>query len=237
MTNRVMLVGLVAAAVLTAGCATQGASAANPAPKARTITGTATGEVDGTPDTLTVTLGVQSSGPNATDALARNAERATKVIEALKFAGVAAADLQTSQLSLYPTFDNRGRPNGFSASNIVTAEVHDIANAGAIVDAASAQAGNDIRIQGVALSIEDSSRLVAAARADAVTRARAQARQLARAAAVRLGPLQRITERRNAPPPAERFAGLAADATSLRSPIEAGSQTLSVDVTVVYTIA
>jgi uncharacterized protein YggE len=229
--------GLVAAMVVMAGCATQGASATDPEPKPRTITGTATGEIDGTPDTLTVTLGVQSSGPNATDALARNAERATKVIDALKFAGVTAAGLQTSELSLYPTFDNRGRPTGFSASDVVTAEVHGIDNAGAIVDAAAAQAGNDIRIQGVALSIEDSGRLVAAARAVAVTHARDQARQLARAAGVRLGPLQRITERRNTPPFAPRFAGQAADVTALRTPIEAGSQTLSVDVTVVYTIA
>jgi uncharacterized protein YggE len=229
--------GLIVVAALAAGCTTQGASAADAdaARKPRTITGTATGKVEGTPDTLTVTLGVQTGGPSATEALARNAERATNVINALKAAGVVAADLQTSQLSLFPTFDNRGRPTGFSASNMVTAKVHDVPNAGRIVDAAAAQAGNDIRVNGISLSIEDSSRLVAAARAEAVTRARAQARQLARAAGVRLGPLQRVTERRTAPAYPRYEAAL--DAVSLASPIEPGSQSLSVDVTVVYTIA
>jgi uncharacterized protein YggE len=233
-----LVVGLMAVAALAAGCATQGASAADEGAnsKPRTITGTATGEVEGTPDTLTVSLGVQTNGGSATEALARNADRATAVINALKGAGVAPADLQTSQLSLYPTFDNKGRPTGYSVSNMVTAEVHDVANAGGIVDAAAAQAGNDIRVNGISLSIEDTSRLVAAARRDAVTRARAQAQQLARAAGVRLGPLQRVTERRHQPAAAEHL-GFAADAALSRTPIEAGSQTLSVDVTVVYTIA
>jgi uncharacterized protein YggE len=231
-----LVVGLAAVTALLAGCAAPGASAADAESKPRTITGTATGKVEGTPDTLTVTLGVQTNGPSATEALARNAERATNVINALKASGVAAADLQTSELSLYPTFDNRGRPTGFSASNMVTAKVHDVPNAGRVVDAAAAQAGNDIRVNGISLSIEDSSALVAAARAEAVTRARAQARQLARAAAVKLGPLQRITERRTSPPVPQYQAGLAAD-VSRAAPIEPGSQSLTVDVTVVYTIA
>jgi uncharacterized protein len=230
-----LLVGLVAVALLAAGCATQGASAADVEPKPRTITGTATGEVSGTPDTLTVTLGVQSNAGSATEALARNSERATRVIEALKAAGVASAELQTSSLSLYPTFDNRGRPTGYAVSNMVTAKVHDVPNAGAVVDAAAAQAGDDIRVQGVALSIEDTGKLVARARADAVGRARAQARQLARAAGVKLGPLQRITERRSPTGVMEQYR--AADVASMRAPIEPGSQELTVDVTVVYSIA
>ena len=232
--SRRIVVGLAVLALLAAGCATQGASAADVEPKPRTITGTATGEVSGTPDTLTVTLGVESRGGSATETLARNSERATKVIEALKAAGVASGDLQTSQLSLYPTFDNRGRPTGYSVSNMVTAKVHDVANAGAVVDAAAAQAGDDIRVQGVALSIEDTGKLVTSARADAVGRARAQARQLARAADVKLGPLQRITERRSPTGVVPQY-GFAADA-AMRAPIEAGSQELTVDVTVVYTI-
>jgi uncharacterized protein YggE len=234
--SRRLVIGLITFAVLGAGCATEGASAADPDVKPRTITGTATGEVRGTPDTLTVTLGVQSNGGSATEALARNGEKAARVIETLKAAGVAGADLQTSELSLYPTFDSKGRPTGFAVSNMVTAKVHDVPNAGRIVDAAAAQAGNEIRVQGVRLSIEDTSRLVARARADAVERARAQAKQLARAADVRLGPLQRITERRTAPE-LPMYEGRLAASADLGTPIEPGSQTLAVDVTVVYTIA
>jgi hypothetical protein len=230
-----LAIGLATTALVLAGCATQGASAADTEDRPRTITGTATGEVEGTPDTLTMTIGVQSTAPAAQEALARNAERATKVIEALKAAGVEAADLQTSQLSLNPNFDLRGRITGYSVSNMVTAKVHDVPNAGRVVDAAAAQAGDDIRVQGVSLSIEDTSKLVAAARGDAVERARAQARQLARAAGVQLGAVQKITERRSNRG-FEAFAQLATDSSFRASPIEAGSQTLSVDVTVVFGI-
>jgi uncharacterized protein YggE len=233
--GRTLAIGIVASALVLGGCATQGASAASTGAVRRTITGTATGKVEGVPDTLTVTLGVESRAPSAQAALAQNSDRSTKVIEALKASGVAPKDLQTAQLSLNPTFDRHGVIDGYSVSNLVTAKVHDVANAGTVVDAAAAQAGDDIRVQGVELSIEDSGKLVAAARADAVTRARAQARQLARAADVRLGAVEKITERRagsSGMEPRQVFGDVAA----AKVPIEAGSQELTVDVTVVFGI-
>jgi uncharacterized protein YggE len=234
------LVGAALAVVLllgAAGCAAQAGAADGDGSTRRTIVGTATGRVEGVPDTLTITLGVESRAGSAQAALAQNNERATRVIAALKAAGVADEDLQTSQLSLNPVFDQKGRPDGYGVANIVTARTHDVVNGGKIVDAAAAQAGDDIRVQGVVLSIEDTSDLVAKARADAVRRARRQADQLARAADVGLGPVQRITERRPVQP--EYFANqarVAADGAAMSAPIEAGTQELTVDVTVVFGI-
>jgi uncharacterized protein YggE len=234
-----LAIGLTVTALLLAGCATQEATAADdsePNARPRSITGTATGTIEGEPDTLTMRIGVQSAAPSAQDALNRNAERAQKVIDALIAAGIPKADLQTTELALSPNFDRQGRITGYWVSNMVAAKTHDPENAGAIIDAAAAQAGDDIRVQGVSLSIEDTSALVAKARADAVTRARTQARQLARAAGVRLGPVEKITERRKTSS-FEYQAGFSADA-ALRtaSPIEPGTQELSVDVTVVFAI-
>jgi uncharacterized protein YggE len=236
--GRKLAIGVVALALLlgAAGCATQSAAADDgDGSGRRTIVGTATGRVEGVPDTLTITLGVESHAGSAQAALAQNNERATRVIAALKAAGVAAEDLQTTQLSLNPTFDQKGRPNGYGVANVVTARTHDVVNGGKIVDAAAAQAGDDIRVQGVVLSIEDTGDLVAKARADAVHRARRQAGQLARAADVRLGPVERITERRPAQPEFFATARMAADVAS-SAPIEPGTQELSVDVTVVFGI-
>jgi uncharacterized protein len=233
--GRTLAIGTVVGGLLLGGCAAQGASAASTDSSNRTITGTATGKVEGVPDTLTVTLGVDSQASSAQAALAQNADRSTRVIAALKASGVAAPDLQTASLSLNPTYDRQSRINGYSVSNVVTAKVHDVANAGKVVDAAAAQAGDDIRVQGIALSIEDTGKLVAAARADAVTRARTQAGQLAKAAAVRLGPVLKITERQAASP--QVLSGLRAElAGPAQVPIEAGTQELSVDVTVVFRI-
>lgn len=228
-----MAAGALVAVVVLGGCAAQSAAAAPSDAPARTITGTGTGKVEGVPDTLTVTLGVQTQAGSAQAALARNADEATRVIAALKAAGIATADVQTSQLSLDPTYA-RNRITGYSVSNVVTAKTHDVTHAGAVVDAAAAQAGDDIRVEGVSLSIEDTSKLVAAARADAVHRARTQAGQLARAADVRLGALRRITEQQ--PAPFDRTSLLANGAAATSEPIEPGTQALTVDVTVVYAI-
>src|SRR4051794_3773755 len=119
--GRALAVGGVVAALALGGGAGPRASAAARGGGARAITGTATGTVEGVPDTLTVTLGVESHGQSAQAALAQNADRATRVIAALKAAGVAPEDLQTSQLSLSPTLDRQGRVNGYSVSNMVTA--------------------------------------------------------------------------------------------------------------------
>lgn len=233
--RRTLVIGMLTVGLLLTGCAAQNASAESTDAPNRTITGTAMGKVEGVPDTLTVSLGVESRAPSAQAALAQNADRSTKVIEALKTSGVAARDLQTTQLSLSPTFNRQGRVDGYIVSNMVTAKVHDVLNAGQVVDAAAAQAGDDIRVQGVALSIEDTGKLVAAARDDAVTRARAQARQLAKAAGVRLGGIKRITERRPSSPVMFE-QGFATDGGAARLPIEPGTQELSVDVTVVFAI-
>jgi uncharacterized protein YggE len=149
--------------------------------------------------------------------------------------GVEASDVKTTQLNVFPTFDNRSRITGYHVSNAVTARLHDIPKAGAVIDAAAGQAGDDIRVQGITLSIEDTGRLMASARADAVRKARAQAGQLARAAGVRLAAVRRITEAR--PGRASVFP-TALDVNAARStPIEPGAQELAVDVTVVYEIS
>ena len=231
-----LTIGLVVTACLLAGCATQGAAAANTDTRPRTITGTATGKVEGVPDTLTITLGVDSHAGSAQEALAQNADRANKMIMALVASGLAEKDLQTTQLSLNPTYDKYSRINGYSVSSVVTAKVHDVRNGGKFVDAAVAQAGNDIRVQGITLSIEDTGKLVAAARADAVKRARAQAVQLARGADVRLGEVEKITERRPDSFGMFNVRSLSVNDAAASVPIEPGTQELSVDVTVVFAI-
>jgi hypothetical protein len=234
---RTSVIGIVMVALVLGGCAAQGAAAATePAGARRTITGTATGKVEGVPDTLTLTLGVETSASSAQEALAQNADRSTRLLDALKAAGVAPKDIKTAQLTVNPTYDKSFHVNGYSVSNVVTAKVDDVLNAGKVVDAAAAQAGNAIRLQGIALSIADTGKLVAAARTEAVRHARAQAAQLARAAGVRLGKVERITERKQGAAGGLANRAVAEDSAGLSVPIEPGTQELSVDVTVVYRI-
>jgi len=204
----------------------------------RSITAQGTGTISGTPDVVTISIGVQTQSASAQTALEDNNKRAADVIGVLKDSGVVPADLQTSQLSITPSYDDKGQQiTGYQVTNMVTAKLRDISTAGAVIDAAGKAAGDAVRVQQLTFSIDDDSALRAQARADAVKRAQAQAKQMADAAGVQLGPIRSITETPAATPTVYPAAMAAGDSASASVPIEPGSQELSVVVQVIYEIA
>jgi len=203
----------------------------------RLITAQGIGTVTGTPDVVIVSLGVDTRSDSAQAALEENNRLAADVIAVLKSNGVAAEDLQTSQLSVNPTFDDKGTITGYQVTNMVTAKLRDITKAGTLIDAVGQAAGDAVRVQQLSFSIDDDSGLRATARANAVTRAQTQAQQMADAAGVALGPIHAITESPTATPIAYTARAMDAAAETSSVPIEAGSQELQVIVQVVYEIA
>jgi len=235
---------LSTAAMLALGALTLTACASGSSPAAASggadvpgITARGVGTITGTPDVVTVVLGVQTQGPSAQGALDANTRQATALINMLKSKGVADADLQTSELSVNPSYNpSTGKISGYEVTNQVTATLHDIAGAGGIIDAAGDAAGDAVRVQQLSFSIDDDSALRAKARADAVKQAQTQARQLAEAAGVRLGNIRSITESPSAPPPSPLYKQSMDAAGAAPVPIQPGSQKLSVSVEVVYDI-
>ena len=207
----------------------------------RTITVMGTGLVRGTPDVLELVVGVKTRAVTAVEALNHNSELARKVIEVLKDAGVDEEDLQTADLSISPFYDDEGEDlEGYSVYNQLHATIRDLEKAGGIIDAATKVAGNEIVVQGVYFSFDDNTELVAKARADAVRRARLQAEQLAEAAGVDLGDLLTLSEDSVPYGPVLDDADLervASGGDVAAAPIEPGSESLSVSVTLVYEIA
>jgi len=228
----VAALGVLAAAVVLAGCAPAAPSAASPAPPSITTRGV--GTVRGTPDTLTVVLGVQTRAASAAQALADNNTRAAGLLDVLRGRGVAPADLRTSGLSIQPTFDMNGSVTGYEVGNEVTATLRDIAGAGDLIDAAAQAAGDAARVRQISFAIDDDAEPRARARADAVRQATAQARQLAEAAQVTLGPVRSITELPTADQPPVPVTADARAAASV--PIEPGTQEVSVVVEIVHTV-
>jgi len=234
MSHRLRSLCFVALATAVAAPVALGATAtAASAATRRTITVVGTGEVRGTPDVADLVLGVSGRAGSAAEVMSRIADRAQKVIDALHAAGVSDDDIQTADLSVQPVYDNDGNVKGYEASNTVTVRIHDLSKAGAIVDAAAASAGDDIRVQGITFSIDDDSALLATARTKATKRARAQAGQLASGADVEVGEVRSITESKSAVP-LTYAADAAAKAAS--TPVMPGSQTISVQATVVFAI-
>jgi uncharacterized protein YggE len=226
---------VVVLAVALAGCSGGSEPAASTsAGSTPGITTRGLGTVTRTPDTVTIVIGVQTRAPSAKGALDANTARATALITVLKSKGVAAADLQTSQLSVNPTSDSAtGRITGYEVTNQVTAKLHDIGAAGGLIDAAGEAAGDAVRLQQLSFSIDDDSASRAQARANAVRQAQAHAKQMADAAGVTLGRIRSITEVPVSPPSPLGREGAAAAAPV---PIEPGTQELAVMVEVVYAI-
>ena len=169
------------------------------------MTGNGTGTVRGTPDTLTVQLGVTTRAATVGEALAKNSDEASKLLQVLRDEGVAPADVQTSNFAISPLYDRDNRQIvAYSVSNNVTVTIRDLSKVGDIVDRATEVAADDIVVDGVSFALDDNSKLVAAARTAAVKAAKDQAAQLAGAAGVELGDIQSITETSEPHAPAAR---------------------------------
>jgi uncharacterized protein YggE len=222
-----------------AGAAAAGISTENGRPS---IAARGLGQVKGTPDTLRVVVGVETRSASAQDALASNSDKAKALIDTLKQKGVEAKDIQTSQLSIHPTYDDKGqRITGYQVNNQVTATLHDIAGAGALIDAAAGAVGDAVRVQSIGFSIDDDSALKAEARTQAVHQAQLQAEQMAKAAGVKLGGIRLISEvPSGGPMPYDQYNAIAKDAAGRSAgspaPIEPGQQELSLTVDVVWDI-
>jgi uncharacterized protein YggE len=223
--------------VLLAGCAqdSSGTGTDTGTAAADTIATRGIGRATATPDTVTVQLGVATQAPSAREALDANNDRANVLISTLKERGVADEDVQTSGLSVFPTYsEGTNQITGYQVTNEVRATLRDINGAGALIDAAASAAGDAIRVQGVTFSVSDEAAALADARAQAVRNAQTQAQQLAEAAGVGLGEVRSITEEAATPPTPTPYMADRATANSV--PIEPGSQELTVSVSVVYTI-
>jgi uncharacterized protein YggE len=191
------------------------------------ITVTGTGTVQSVPDKAEFSLGVDSTGPTAREALAANSERMRRVLAALFAAGVAKGDVQTQDVSVSRSYPD----NGYSADNTVSVTINDLAKAGSILDAATNAGANNV--YGPTLTPSDQDELQAKALRAAVDRARAKARVLADAAGVLLGSVTSITEGVDEPYPVYA-ADMARRAAS--APIEPGKQQTQATVRVTFAI-
>lgn len=229
-----VLVAVGAAVVALAGVG-RPESAGGASKPAGGITVTGLGTVTSVPNEAEFSLGIQTKGETAREALAANSEKMERVLAALKSAGVDSRDIKTQNISVSPSYAEEGQIDGYTAGNSVSVKIHDLSKAGEVLDAASNAGANEV--YGPSLSRSDQDELQSKALRDAVADARKKAEVLADAAGVDLGPVTAITEGfAGGPEPyyAEAGARLAADKAV---PIEPGTQDVQATVTVTFAIA
>lgn len=205
------------------------------------ITVDGVGHIAGTPNVLKLDLGVEGRADSVSAALGAASGALTKVRDSLRAHGVAAADLQTSQLSVHADYDHPdGRQvlRGYVAAESLTARLRKLSTAGRTITDAVAAGGSAVRINGITLDIDSDAALVAQARVRAFAAARAKAEQYAKAAGRPLGAVTNVSETVTpAGPHALDQATFAASArASAPVPVEPGSSEVSVRVAVVWAL-
>ena len=247
----VVAVGLVAVAGLLAGLKV---IAGSPAP-ARTTTSSTTpltvnavsaspntvtvvgsGQVNAAPDEALLSLGVSPTRPTAKAALNAAAAEMSHLTAALSSQGVAAVDMQTSTLSLDQT--TTCCPNvvtGYTGSSSVTVTIHHLSNVGPIEVAAVAAVGNDLQLNGVSLTLSDDSSQLRTARIAAMADARSRGSQWAMQTGRKLGPILAVSEVVDSQSSGSACnTGCGGGGGGGGVPIEAGQNTVSVNITVEF---
>jgi uncharacterized protein YggE len=202
----------------------------------RQITVTGEGSISAAPDLAWVNVGVSERAATAAEAVAQMSAGMAAVMAQLAAAGVAPADIQTGQLSLYPNYDDRSyesapEVSGYTASIAVDVRVRDLDRVGTILDAVVADGANTFG--GIRFDLADSSTAFADARRDAVADGRAKAELYADAAGVTLGNLVTLSENTFFATPVMAAPRIeAADSV----PIAAGEVSFAASVVMVYDI-
>ena len=208
---------------------------ADEAPK-RTISLAATGAIRTTPDKVDISTGVTAQAPTAKEALAKNSAAMTEVIAALKAEGLDPKDIQTTNFTVQPLYEERkdGRSPkvvGYQVVNSLQVTVREVGKLGQILDKVVSLGANDVN--SIEFGVAEPEALKDEARKLAMRNAIANARLYAEAAGAKLGKVLTISEdqgiivaRSMAPAPME----MAAKAV----PIEAGTTTVEARVSVTF---
>lgn len=194
-----------------------------------TVTTLGHGVITVAPDEATITAGVHTQAASAAEALTQNARLMNAVVAALKTAG--GDGLQTQQVSLYPQLNPQSQVSAYVADNSVSAKTK-IAAAGALIDAAVGAGANTV--SGPSLDVSDRDARYRDALGKALADARLKAEALAKAGGFGVGPVSSVTEGQSAGVPQPMLAG--ALAKSDATPVEAGTQDVTADVTVTFRI-
>ena len=212
------------------------------------LTLTAEGRSTRAPDVAVFSAGVATSGKTAGEALAANAARMNAVFAALKRAGIADKDIQTSNLSLNPVYADTSREPknaleqvvppviGYQVNNTVSVKQRKLGDFGKVIDTL-VQAGAN-QVNGPSFEVDNADAALDEARAQAITAARTRAALYAKAAGLKVLRVLTINENGGySPPRPVMYAKMAMADMAAPSPVAAGEVSLATSVTVLFELA
>jgi uncharacterized protein YggE len=240
-----------------------GPTVAQLGPSSALLSLTAEGRSRRAPDLAMFTAGVVTQGATAAEALSENNRRMAAVVAALRRAGIAERDIQTSSISLNPRYSNPERdamiraretrepyvppaePSapriiGYDARNHVQVRVRRVAEMGRIIDTLAAAGANEVH--GPNFTVDEPRAALDEARTAAVAEARQRAELYARAAGMRVVRIVSITEAGGYYPVQDIMvtgsrAGFAGAPPPPPMPVSPGELSLGVNVSVQFELA
>ena len=188
------------------------------------------------PDVATLSSGVVTQAADANSALRANAEQMSKVMAAVKAAGIAERDVQTTGIGVYPQYryaENQPPAiTGYQASNTVNLKVRDLSKLGKVLDALVASGSN--QINGPSFEIDEPESAYDEARRNALKKAEARAEMYAKAMGLRVRRIVSVSEgagfNQPGPIPMLKMASMEARDT----PVSPGETSLSASLNVVF---
>jgi uncharacterized protein YggE len=241
MLSRTALRPLALAALLSLGACTPMSSHAQTTPFVATdgtlLNVSAQGEAKRVPDIARMSTGVVTRAADANAAMRANAEQMAKVVAAIKAAGIAEKDVQTSGINLNPTYQYRDNQppaiTGYEASNTVSMTVRDIPKLGKILDSLAAVGAN--QINGPSFDVDKKDEALDEARRKAVASAQARAEMYAKTLGMKVRRIVSISEGGSFAPPIPMARGvMAMKAEAADTSVSPGENTLSVNLDVVF---
>ncbi|MGH7299145.1 MAG: SIMPL domain-containing protein [Candidatus Rokuibacteriota bacterium] len=201
-----------------------------------TVTVSGTGTVSAAPDMAEITTGVVTQAPTAAPALAANSQAMERLLQALGGLGVAARDIQTTNISVSP-LRRQGRDGhppeitGYEVTNQVRVKVRDLSRLGRVLDQQVGQGAN--LVYGIRFGRQEPEPLLDEARKRALADARGKAELYAAAASMKVGRVVAVQEAGAAMPRPEMAPRMAMSAAV---PVAPGEQEIQASVTVTFTL-
>lgn len=233
----------IATAAAIALSAVNAAKADDNAPREAVISVSGEGRSGVAPDMAVLSFSVVSDAKTAREALDANNKSMTDVLKALKDAGIAERDLQTSGFAINPQYqypdnsDGGNKPpvlTGYQVANSLTIRVRDLPKLGSIIDQAVTLGVN----QGgsIFFTNDKPEAALTEARRAAVADAMEKAKVLSQAAGVSLGRVVEISENSRAPEPVPMMRAMSKEYAADAVPVAAGENTYNVSVNVTFAI-
>ena len=207
-------------------------------PQGTLLSVSASADATRVPDVATISTGVVTQATDANAAMRANAVQMDKVMAAIKAAGIAGKDIQTSGINLSPQYryveNEAPKITGFQASNTVNLKVRDIARLGKVLDALAAQGSN--QINGPSFEIDQPEPVYDEARLAALKKAQGRAETYATSLGLRVRRIVSISEGNGGgfrPMPMMMAQAKSMDRAESTS-VSPGETTLSVNLDVVF---